>query len=507
MMALSRGTARFFKKVKEGIPLSVFASLFGGMVLGYIFVTYSWKMSVLVFGALIVATITFFWTEYSLHLFFVLLLMTTDAVYEGMFEQQDFFAIPEIDLPGLPSALNLLFLLMFVVSFVKLYALEKRGSHISLKYLLAYIIILLIALVTGATHPKATSDLLRLEFLKMLLPVLCFYLCVNIFNDYNKIKKMIWVLFFVCVAKATILDSYYLAGRGFPFGEYRIVSYDTAELMAFVMMLIYCIMMITYGNINGTRAWLLAFMSFPLLFAVLFSFRRGHWLGMLFSLGLLYLWSPSRQRRKIMPFLSGSMVLLIPVFCFFLLTDSSLPMDDNSRLSAVSSRFMTLFDPEQASNRHHLYESIQVLKDIMKSPFFGLGLASEHSPVDEDLGRWVEERQPLNIVHNTFIYMWMKTGLLGFLFLLWCGYRYTKKVTHYAKNYRSSENWPLTASMGSGIGIWFIMFMTGPVPFYLHQTYLIALFAAIVLSLIRLDNQRYLEIKVLESTNVEQEGS
>jgi len=130
----------------------------------------------------------------------------------------------------------------------------------------------------------------------------------------------------------------------------------------------------------------------------------------------------------------------------------------------------------------------------MKSPFFGLGLASEHSPVDEDLGMWIEDLQPLNIVHNTFIYMWMKTGLLGFLFLMGCGFTYTRGVMRYAKNYRSSENWPLTTSLGSAIGIWFVMFMTGPVPFYLHQSYLIALFSAMVLSLIRLDKQKYPEI-------------
>lgn len=466
------------------------ACLFAGMALGYIFVAYSWKMSVLFFGVLIVAAITFFWTEYSLYLFFVLLVMTTDTVYEGMFEQQDFFAIPEIDLPGLPSALNLLFLLMFAIFFFKRYALEKRLSLIPLKYLLAYIIVISIALATGATHPKATSDSLRLEFIKMLLPVLGFYMYINVLDDQNKIKKMIRVLFCVCVVKSIILDLYYLAGRGFPYGEYRIVSFDTAELMTFVMMLLYCIMMITYRHIRGMQAWLLPLASFPLLFALLFSFRRGHWIGMLLSLALLYLWSPPRQRSKVRPYLLGFVVLLIPVLCFFVLTNASLLTPENSGPSMVFSRFMTLFDPEQASNRHHLYESTQVLKDIIKSPFFGLGLASEHSPVNEDLGMWLEELQPLQIVHNTFIYMWMKTGLLGLFFFLWWCYKYTKEVTYYVKNYRYSEDWPLTASMGSGIGIWLIMFMTGPVPFYLHQTYLIALFSAMVLSLIRLDKYR-----------------
>jgi len=507
MVIMPKNSTGRINKPRKRIPFSVVAPLLGGTLLGYVFITNSWKMSALVFGALIVSTITFFWTEYALFLFFFLLLMTTDAVYEGMFEQLDFFAIPEIDLPGLPSALNLVFLLMFAISMVKHYGFEKKSSVVRLRYLLVYTSILLMALGTGAAHPKATSDLLRLEFLKMLLPVLCFFLCINVFDDYNKIKKMIWVLFSVCVIKSIILDLYYLAGRGYPFGDYRIVSYDTAELMAFVIMIIYCIMMISYEKISGMRAWLTVLASSPLLFAVLFSFRRGHWIGMLLSLGLLYTWSPRRKKRRLMPYFSGLMVLLVPVTCFFLLTSASLSANDDTILSKLSSRFMTLFDPEQASNRHHIYETIQTMKDIMKSPFFGLGLASEHSPVDEDLGAWAEELQPLQVVHNTFVYMWMKTGLLGFLFLLWCSYKYAKKVMYYAVNYRQSENWPLTMSMGSGIGIWFIMFITGPVPFYLHQTYLIALFSALVLSLIRQDEQQHLKMKFSERTAERQKGS
>ncbi len=494
MGGLPSGAGPFFKRVNGSISISVIAFILAGLAVSYIFVNYPWKTSIIILGALIVATLTLSRTEYSLYLFFVLLLMTTDAVTERMVENQNFFAIPEIDLPGIPSVLNFLFLFIFSIYFAKYYLLEKKRSAVPLYYLIAYVIVLIIALAIGATRPEATSDSLRLEFMKMLLPVLCFYVCINLFDNYNKIQNMIWVLFSVCVIKAGILDVYYLAGKGFPFVEMRIVSYDTAELTAFVVMCLISIMMITYGKIKGMWAWLMTFFSFPLLFAVLFSFRRANWLGMLGSIGLLYLWSPQRQRRKIAPFLFGPVLLFIPIFCFFLITNMSFPMDANSNFSRVSSRFMTMFDPNQASNRHHLYEGIQVLKDIMKSPFFGLGLASAHSPVDKDLGMWVEELQPLDIVHNTFLYMWMKTGLLGFLFFLWLGYKYTKEVMHYAKNYRSSENWPLTASMGSAICIWFVHFMSGPVPFYLHQSYLIAIFAAMVHSLIRLDKQRYPEM-------------
>jgi hypothetical protein len=477
-------------RISENASIPTLACLLAGVLLGYAYTCYPWKEQVFVIGAICFVTLTCLRPEYSLYLFFMALIMMTDCIPNEAVGSGEHFVIEEIKLPGLPSALNVVLLIIFSIQFVRLYLIDKKTPIIPLKYLFAYSLMLIIALSTGAKHPQATSDLLRLEFMKMLFPVLCFYASVNILNDYNKIRNMMWVLFLICVIKSTILDVYYLAGRGFPFGEYRIVSYDSGELMAFIVMLLYVIMMISYEEITGMRAWLLALSSAPLLFAILFSFRRGHWLGMLSSMGLLYLWSPYVQRARLKPYIFAAMLLAFPLVCFFIFTGAPVPTLGNTSLSKIGSRFSTLFDPQQDSNRHHLYESIQVMKDIMESPFFGLGLASEHSPVDESLGGWVEDRQPLNIVHNTFVYLWMKTGFLGFIFFLWCGYKYVKEIVRYQKRYRSSENWPLAVSIGSAIGIWFVMFMTGAVPFYFHLSYLIALFSAMMISLIRLETMR-----------------
>jgi hypothetical protein len=477
-------------RIGENALFPTIACVLAGVLLGYAYTYYPWKEQVFVVGAICFLTLTWIRPEYSLYLLFMALVMTTDAIPDDAVGVGEHFVIEEIKLPGLPSALNVVLLIIFSVKFLRLYLIDRKTSVIPLKYLFVYTIVLIIALTTGAKHPKATSDMLRLEFMKMLFPVLCFYASVNILNDYDKVRRMMWVLFMICVIKSAILDVYYLTGRGFPFGDYRIVSYDTGELMAFVVMLLFVIMMISYQKITGIRAWLLALSSTPLLFAVLFSFRRGHWLGMLSSMGLLYLWSPRVQRARLRPYLFTAMLFAFPVICLFILAGALFPRLETASLSRMSSRFSTVFDPNQDSNRHHLYESIQTMKDIMESPFFGLGLASEHSPVDENLGGWVEDKQPLNIVHNTFIYLWMKTGFLGFILFIWSGYIYVKEIVRYQKSYRSSGNWPLTVSISSAIGIWFVNLMTGAAPFYFHQSYLIAVFSAMMISLIRLETMR-----------------
>lgn len=491
------GSGMIRPRLREDVSFSALACTLGAVLLGYAYTYYPWKVQVFVVGSICFVWLTWLRPEFSLYLLFMAMIMMTDSVQEeSVGSAAGYFVIEEIKLPGLPSALNVIVVIIFSIQFFKLYLTGKKTSIISIKYLFIYICVLLIALATGAEHPKATSDLLRLEFMKMLFPVLCFYASVNILDDYDKIRKMMWVLFLICVVKSFILDVYYLAGRGFPFGEYKIVSYDSAELMAFIVMLLYVIMMISYHVITGVRAWLLALSSVPLLFAVLFSFRRAHWLGMLCSMGLLYLWSPRLQRARLKPYLLITLLLVFPAVCIIFFAGVLFPTLDFAGLSRISSRFSTLFDPSQDSNRHHFYESIQTMKDIMGSPILGLGLASSHSPVDVDLGGWNEAGQPLHVVHNAFIYVWMKTGLFGFIFFMCCGYKYIKKIMHYQKHFRSSEYWPIAVSIGSAIGIWFMMFMTGPVPHYFHQTYFIALFSAMMISLIRIEKTHFPELSV-----------
>jgi O-antigen ligase len=153
----------------------------------------------------------------------------------------------------------------------------------------------------------------------------------------------------------------------------------------------------------------------------------------------------------------------------------------------MSSRIESLLDPDQHSNKHHYLESVTTLQDIMQTPLTGMGLGGVHSPVSEDIIDWPEEGQPVHVVHNTFIHVWMKLGLPGLLFFIWIGAVYLRTLNGYRRRAARNDTWPFLAGIASGIGIWLVMFITGPVPWYFHQTFLIALFSGICLNLIRLE--------------------
>lgn len=471
-------------KIDIQYHLLFFLCILGGIFLGYVLIEYSWQVGIIAVLVPVMIFIFLYKPEYGLYLLTFLIIVITQDPPEGT----GGFYIHDINLPGFPSGLMTFIMLMFPLYFFRFYFVEARKSIISVKYLWFYSGILLLAAIFGI-RGGWEMDRIRDEFMRMLFPVIGFYLCVNILDDRQKILRIIRIVFIACVIKSSIIDFYYLTGRGVPFGgneDYRIVSSDSAELMVFITMILLVYIMISKEKIRGISLLFSILGTFPMIFAVILSFRRGHWLGMIISVILIFLWGSSEYRKKIiLSFLLG-LFLLIPTVFLVSAWNSGQSADDD--LSRVSKRFSTLFDPEQGSNKHHYFEAVQTFEDIMQSPILGLGLGSEHTPVLPWLvDEWQEEDQPTFVVHNTFLYVWMKLGILGLLFLIWWGIIFIKRIVLYRQICNQNYSWPIILAIASSIGLWLIMFLTGPVPWYFHQTFLIAFFSAVTIALIHLD--------------------
>jgi hypothetical protein len=79
----------------------------------------------------------------------------------------------------------------------------------------------------------------------------------------------------------------------------------------------------------------------------------------------------------------------------------------------------------------------------------------------------------------------MKIGLPGLLFFLWAFWMYMRRILQH----RPFRNRPLLLALASSSGMWLAMSLTGPTPWYLHQTFLIALFAAMAFVLTQIEGQ------------------
>ncbi|WP_124330792.1 O-antigen ligase family protein [Desulfonema ishimotonii] len=469
------------KKLADRSSLFFISYLFSGLASGYLLTQYSWQLSILFISVLGATVIAFCKPEYMLYLFFFAIIIMTEALPEG----KGPLVIRDIDLPGFPPGTISVLLFVFIIYFSKIYFIKKEKSVVSIRYMLLFFGLLFLAVITGL-YSGWEPFYIRLDLTHIVLPVLCFYLCINILNDTMKIYRMIRVIFIACFIKSVILDSYYLMDRGFPFGDTKIVTTSSGELMAFSIIILITCTLLTFRRISGIGIVFPVLSSVPMAFAIIFSFRRGHWLGLIASIIFLLMRSPRQQRKKLMRYLFVTVCLTVTFSCLLV---NTVFLGNKTDISRISTRFSSIFDPEQHSNQHHYLESVQTVKDILKNPLPGLGLGSRHSPVSEELLGWSEDEQPTDVVHNGFIYLWMKTGLPGLLYFLWFGGKYLRQLTVYIKTYSQSRILPLVLGIGSSIGVWIVMFMTGPVPWYYHQTCLIALFSAMVITLIRLDTK------------------
>ncbi|MBJ6725361.1 O-antigen ligase family protein [Geomesophilobacter sediminis] len=416
--------------------------------------------------------------EVALYALMAAVILTTETIDEEFAAAGGFPPIPDLKLmQGVPPATVAALLALGALYFVRRFAFQGRPSVVPLRYLIPYALLLALALGTGLGNGAAPEEV-KNDLIRFVYPALCFYLCVNLLDDGKKIRTMLWVLFAACALRCTLLDLNYLTGNGQPYDFSTVVTLDSGLLMASGIMVSLVLALIVAGR--WPRPFPVVLLALlPMVFALVFSFRRGHWVGQIAAGLLLYLWSFRDARRKLA--LAALLCALVASGSYLAAGGGEAPGEERLTLAA---RLGSIFNPSQHSNRHHFEESAVTLKDLSARPLLGMGLGGTHSPVP---GAWRAEDQPLHVVHNTFLYLWMKLGLAGISLLVVGGGVYLRRVHRFLRSAPASPLRDHVVGIGSGAGIWLCMFATGPVPWYLHQSFLVALFAALCLNLMRLD--------------------
>jgi O-antigen ligase len=444
-----------------------------GLAAGFILAGMPLALGFMSMGALVAVLLPFFSPVWTLGLFVTLLIIMTDAVHTA---SGSFFAIPDADLvEGLPSALVTYFLFMCAVLILKYGIIGRRRPMYSLRPLVIYAVILALALLTGLRHDWDAA-IIRVDFLTLLLPVVFFYLCMEVLQNRRTIIRLLWLIMVVTCLKSVILALFYVMGRGWPYYvtseiSYRIASFDSADLIAGVATLLMAFSLFTFPRTTNAQRMLLVMIAAPVLFVLVFSYRRAQWIGFALSVMFMIPLAHSVQRRRILTVL----VLVLLMGTLALMTSEF----GAARIERIMRRITSVFDARQDSNRYHLVEAQQTWHDIMQSPVLGLGLGGCHQP----LGLYEEEPVPTNVVHNAWLYFWMKLGLPGLLFLVWAFGAFILKGLRARNRPDGQAAWPWAMPLVAGAGLWLAMSLTGPIPWYYHQTFLFAFFAAAAMKL------------------------
>jgi len=387
-----------------------------------------------------------------------------------------FSFLERLNRPSIPSLLEVLFAVLAAAFVVRHFTVpSKRYGFQDMKLPLALFFgLLFVALANGTVG--GTDFIARKEdFKRFIFPVLMFFCAVNILDSREKIARLLGIMFWVMLAKTYLANFYFLRGQGFPYpyGDSMVVFMESGDQTLLVSILVAGIALLAERKLSFKSCLFMLWGLAPVLFALIFSYRRNAMWGAVFSLCLLWFLSQwDKKVRLLKIFLTAGLSALL-IFPAVPVTGSA------SSADFLINRLASVVDKDQSSNVAHMNEWRVTLEDTMRRPLFGLGLGSIHSPVPDF------EVINQQTVHNALLMLWMKMGGFALLLFLWCLYRYCRLGVTEALRRRD----PLLTGLFATVGLWMIAMNVGPSWFYYRESCLMALIMAVVNRLAMLGRQ------------------
>jgi hypothetical protein len=401
--------------------------------------------------------------------FFMVILQEGETMPDTIFS-----FLETLNRPSIPSLLEVLFAVVVAAFFLRYFILhDERYSLEGMRFPLMFFFgLFLLALATGVMAD--TDAVFRKEdFKKFLFPVLMFVCTLNILNTREKITRLLTMMFWVMLVKTYLANLYFLIGQGFPYGDAKVVFMESGDQTLIVTIIVAGIALLSERTVGWKSFFCMVWGIAPMLFALIFSYRRNALWGAVFSLGLLFLLSHGDKKLRL--FKIFAMAGLGGVLVTALLPGTGLMPTGES----LKTRMTSVTDWDQSSNKAHMNEWRVTVADILQHPLLGLGLGSEHQPVPEsgEINR--------HTVHNALLMLWMKMGSFALLLFLWYFYRYCKLGVTAALRYHD----PLLTGLFATVGLWGVAMNVGPSWYYYRESCLMAMVMAMVTRLAMLERQ------------------
>jgi O-antigen ligase len=225
-----------------------------------------------------------------------------------------------------------------------------------------------------------------------------------------------------------ILLAYYQAATGiFHYLEvgHRIGGHLFGTFPSLIALVLLNIALYSTGNLKKLFYLLI---SAPLVLHLLLSFTRGYWLGFLtavfVSLAVYVVSSGKTPAKRAFVLLRG--VSLFAIGMIAILAAASQFAGDNRLYQKVSTRFLSSFSSEASTqtmtNAARLVEYQACLGQITRDPIWGQGIGyalTIKQPILQSRGTpW--------FIHQSYLMITLKMGLIGLLSFLWIFYVFFK---------------------------------------------------------------------------------
>jgi hypothetical protein len=258
---------------------------------------------------------------------------------------------------------------------------------------------------------------------------LMFFVVTNLVRDKQQLSLLIkgFLLLATFAALATIAQSFFgKSAHIVLFGRIESAAIEGNERVASVTRVIppghsIIVMALTaeFATLLLTRASVLRFLNCGLLaLALIATFYRASWLTTGLTMLIIAFQARGQDIKRLI--VTGIMAVLTVVIIST--TVLTLQGSVGAKLSrAVFERLITVFDSETyessgSSLRWRDFEYKYALPNILSNPLVGLGLGARYRPLTEYDDKNYDGR---SYIHNGHIYVLLKSGIFGYVGLLW----------------------------------------------------------------------------------------
>lgn len=316
--------------------------------------------------------------------------------------------IYRISLPYI--GLNCFELVLFLLVAITL--LQRRGVVLGTRLDLCVIFFgfaCLIGYLTGLWMHRDPSRLF--EPRRLIHFFVAYYLTVNLIRDKRALRLFLMFFFFAVCLKA--LQGIYLftVGEGLMIKwKIRAIFTGWEDSLCFVTFL----MMIGAYWIDRTplpaKRWFILFAPL-VMFSFLFSYKRAYYVAFLTGAATLFWIQGGKARFRLIGIALAGLIVMVGLITI------------SGQWHAIGMRIESILNPTQESSANYrLVEWRNAFISIQKHPFLGIGLGGV-MPMEI----WLSRTNLLG-VHNTFLWVAVKMGILGLFCLLFIHFTFLKQL-------------------------------------------------------------------------------
>jgi O-antigen ligase len=249
-----------------------------------------------------------------------------------------------------------------------------------------------------------------------------------------------------------------------------LIYYDIADSM---VMYVALFVLAAFWMVRRKGAVTILIASVPILFSLLFSYRRGAWIAAFVGMvALLWVYrskeSNTPRRRLLIP---AVIVIVLAVTAYAALNWQDL----------IGERAASIVDVyDDTSNVFRIMDTLNALATFTRHPVFGLGYGGQY-----DFDFYSEEVAPPDFwenasraCHNGFLYVLFKMGIFGFVVYMVIFYRFLRRWSKCRPHITAPWERVSYLALGSGVIAILLNNLTSPVADSLRPALLLALLMA-----------------------------